>query len=99
MPYKVFVIRADGGVSETISKKVPAYEVLKNSVGGYIETIPYFTKFRGLSRGTAYCNEEGKIKGLPFNLIATNAWMESCPGGDPTRMGLNGDVIFYAKIK
>ena len=103
MTYHVLEIKATGDIIKTVQKKVPTYEQEKAAVGGYIQTIPYFTKmsYDGIdyNRGTAFCNEEGRLYGMPLNLIAMECWRVSCPKGDPSRMTICGNVIFYAKVK
>lgn len=103
MPYVVLEIKADGRIVKTIQTKKPDYEQQKKAVGGFIETIPYFTKAIHQAvlyqRGTAYANEEGQLKGLPINRNAMALWRFSCPAGSPDRMTLCGDVIFFAKVK
>jgi hypothetical protein len=100
--YFVAIIRANGAIEVSQSAKVPLLSVLQKAVDGYIETIPYFDKlsYNGVNyqRGTAYCNEEGLYKKADQpNATATKMWREACPNGDPSRMALFGDVIFYAK--
>lgn len=47
--------------------------VLNKAVGGSIETVPYWNEH--LSRKcVAFCNEEGKLLGLPFNGKADLLW-------------------------
>ena len=46
---------------------------MQKAVGGYIELVPYFDHFEG-EPCEVYCNEEGKIHGLPFNDEATSSW-------------------------
>lgn len=103
MTYHVFEIKANGDILKTVQAKKPDYNQQRKAVGGYIETIPYFTKFShdgtAYNRGTAYANEEGRLHGLAMNLRAMAAWRASFPHGDPNRMTLCGDVIFYAKVK
>lgn len=103
MTYHVLVIKATGDIVKTIQPKPPTYEQETKAVGGYIETIPYFTKMThdgiAYTRGTAFANEEGMLRGMPMNLRAMDCWLKSCPKGDPKRMTLCGDVIFYAKVK
>jgi hypothetical protein len=103
MSYHVLIIKTDGTIVKTVQLKKPTYEQQKAAVGGFIETIPYFTKmsYQGIEyvRGTAYVDEEGRLKGKPLNKLASACWMTSCPKGDPSRMLLCGDVIFYAKVK
>lgn len=53
-------------------------EELQRFVGGYIELVP------GCRRDKpAYCNEEGRLRGLPFNELASHVF----------RQELVGDVI------
>lgn len=103
MPYAVLVIKTDGTIVKTVQPKKPNYKQLNEAVGGYIETLPYFTRVvhEGVEykRGTAFCHEEGKVRGMAVNARATALWIMSCPEGDPGRMVLAGDVIFYAKVK
>lgn len=47
--------------------------LLQKAVGGYIEVIPGFVKFRD-EECVAFCNEEGKLNGLPYNDVATMLW-------------------------
>ena len=47
------------------------YEYLKSSVGGYIESVPLESPTDNL---TMWCNEEGKLDGLPVNFAATHLW-------------------------
>lgn len=58
------IIRADGTHTVGMAETVPAYEVLKAAVGGWLEGVP-------LEGVTAYVNEEGKLLGMPVNALAT----------------------------
>jgi len=58
----------------------PSLAFLQRTVGGYIEAIPHFSTIS--SKGVtvpciAYCNEEGKLKGLPTNWVATMVWHDA----------------------
>jgi hypothetical protein len=103
MSYIVLEIKDDGRIIKTIQPKAPTYEQQRKAVGGYIETIPYFTNVmhEGVvyNRGTAYADEEGHLKQKRLNVNATAMWRFSCPGADFSRMDLCGDVIFFAKVK
>lgn len=103
MSYHVLEIKTDGTIIKTVQREKPGYEQQRKAVGGFIETIPYFTKMthEGIEykRGTAYANEEGAILGKLENKAAMQAWRYSCPGGNPERMHLSGDVIFFARVK
>jgi hypothetical protein len=58
----------------------PTLKFLQTAVGGHIELVPYFTTVYvktpelTLVDCIAYCNEEGKLKGLEVNGIATVLW-------------------------
>jgi hypothetical protein len=56
----------------------PTLEDLKAAIGGgYIEAVPYFwtVDHRGVEhRCVAFCDEEGKLKGMPVNPFATALW-------------------------
>ena len=56
--------KTDGSVMKVspIGNKFTLAE-LQGFVGGYIELVP--------CRGTVYCNEEGRLRGLPINEKAT----------------------------
>lgn len=61
-------IRTDGTHSffEYDPFDASSLEQLQQRVGGWIEAAPVFDR-----RLTMYCNEEGKILGLPINRLAT----------------------------
>lgn len=76
MKGKLYVMRPDGtGLVEELFS-VPVLEDLQIYVGGYIEVVPFFHCF--LDRDcVAFCNEEGKNRGLPMNTTATQLWHDS----------------------
>jgi hypothetical protein len=79
----VLVLPADGPLRvETITPDLAAFKALLD--GGWLEGIA--------GEGwTAYCDEEGKLKGLPLNLAATElAHAHGWPIGDV----LCGPVVF-----
>ena len=51
-----------------IKQDLEGYEPLSDAVGGWIESIPASPEI------TVWCDEEGKLKGLPFNQVATDLW-------------------------
>lgn len=54
-----------------------ALEDLTEAVGGHIEVVPHFNTFgyRGtVMKCVAFCNEEGKLNGLPVNPLANVLW-------------------------
>ena len=67
------IIQVDGAVSSEELAAPPALEELQRGVGGDIELVPYFTKYEG-KPCVAFCDEDGKRKGLPINDHATALW-------------------------
>lgn len=54
----------------------PSLETLREIVGGNIQAIPYLTKY-GDESCVAFCNEDGKLNGLPINMRATEIWADN----------------------
>lgn len=84
-PGHLIAVRADGTVEIWPLDAQPKLEVLKDIVGGYIEAVPWFDRLMGHGVPAlaemfknepclAFCNEEGKLKGLPYNDLATRLW-------------------------
>jgi hypothetical protein len=64
----------DAAVTRKELAAAPRLEELSAGIGGgYIETVPYFTKYKGRPC-VAFCDEEGKLHGLPVNQRATALW-------------------------
>jgi hypothetical protein len=103
MPYKYITIGEDGALLCETHKKVPDWKEIQRRVGGSFQIVPYFSSMdydgTKYNRGTAYCNEEGWIKGLAFNPLASACWLKACPKGDPKRMMISGPLLFVAKEK
>lgn len=60
--------------------EVPSLARLQELVGGYIQVVPYFDWVfmdKKLQKCVAFCNEEGKLNGLEFNVAATMLWESS----------------------
>jgi hypothetical protein len=65
---KALAIRAfEDGFQSLDEIEVDSLDSFQNEVGGYIELVPY----PGRNDVTVYINEEGKLIGLPANVIAT----------------------------
>jgi len=103
MPYKYIVIHPNGKLSCETHKKRPEWKEIQKYVEGLFQMVPYFSsmEFDGVkyTRGTAYCNEEGWIKNMAPNYLATACWMKACPKGDPERMQIAGPLLFVVKVK
>jgi hypothetical protein len=87
-------ISPDGRVRKEGIDKAPDYRLLNKIVGGYIETIPYFHKYDGLSC-VAFCNEDGKQMNLPRNHYAQKLW-ENAFGEPITNDYLVGTIAIIA---
>lgn len=88
MKGQLTVIKTDGTITVTELSAAPALEILQKSVGGWLETVPYFAKYEG-KPCVAFCNEEGKIRELPFNSVASDLWWSQFPTSD----ALFGDIV------
>lgn len=77
----MLTIKATGELVE--SQVAPSdLKAMQGAVGGYIESVPYWDRFQHKGAETpcwAICNGEGKIDGLPVNLVATALWWSACP--------------------
>jgi hypothetical protein len=101
--YRYVTIFSDGSSESSVHDKRPDWKEIQQHVGGTFQIVPYFSSLdyngRKLQRGTAYCNENGYVYGMPHNETATRAWMKACPKGDPKRMRISGPLLFVAKEK
>jgi hypothetical protein len=65
----------------TVEDEPPTLDKLKEKIdGGLLEVVPQFTRieFRGkIMRCVTFCDEEGKNKNLPVNMLATHLWEKS----------------------
>jgi hypothetical protein len=85
------LIRVDGTIIDTTLTEKVTLEHLKLAVGGHIEHVPMFDLYMN-EHCIAFCNEEGKLLNLPFNMVATTLWRaQRVP--HPIDDVLNGDVI------
>lgn len=89
----VLAINADGTTDLTRLDDPVVLPHLRRIVGGHIEGVPMFDSVPvggRVRRCVAFCNEEGKLKGLPVNIAATRLWWHAV-GRDPGDM-LVGNV-------
>src|SRR5438270_7522692 len=77
----ITIIAPTGELSSETVQRSPGLLWLKERVGGRIQLVPGFTEFEG-SRCVAYCNEEGKIRGLPLSATATALWHDQAMVSD-----------------
>jgi hypothetical protein len=85
------VIKPDHSITSEKLLSIPELEQLRSGVGGSIEIVPRFIKF--IKRDcVAFCDEEGKMKGKQFNLLAHTFW-EACVGRKIVEDHLVGDIV------
>jgi hypothetical protein len=67
------VIKVDGSIHgiDLGEDSRGEYEALSGAVGGMIQAVPLDDSDMML-----WCNEEGKLIGLPYNESATNVWVK-----------------------
>jgi hypothetical protein len=70
------IYRAASGAIERVPLEGPRVSLaeLQRAVGGYIEAIP------GVRIGRAFCNENGRNLGLPYNRLASIRFRQSLVG-------------------
>lgn len=66
MAYKIKVFIKEPGKKLRSTAISNTLENLQKTVGGYIETVTLFSDL------VIICNEEGKLRGLPYNCIILN---------------------------
>src|SRR5262245_9584550 len=77
----------------------PQLQALHDGGGGYIEAIPFFDTVDinggdGVQRCVAFCNEHGKLNGLPFNPTADFLYKQALDrAGIKLRDMLVGSVV------
>lgn len=76
----MLVIATDGSIQRReLTDPTNLLPVLQKEVGGYIEVVPYFSRFLDeseMKRCVVLCNENGKLDGLPYNALATALWQD-----------------------
>jgi len=98
----VLTIFADGLEVAKEYDRAPTLTELQDAVGGgYIEAVPKFEEFRGVVC-VVFCDEEGKLKGLPVNMKATTHWNQNVRTDDflvgPIAICYGDDEFFAAMI-
>lgn len=78
-------IKADGTIIECLGVK-PTLEWLQEKVGGWIECAY-------IDDNTLVVNEEGKLKDLPLNRVASGIWQAHFGDGDV----IVGDAVYITK--
>jgi hypothetical protein len=71
--YYITIINTDGTTEQSEQEDCPDLAQLRKAVGGSIEAVPYWERWQD-RQAVAFCNEEGKLEGLPINDRATMFW-------------------------
>lgn len=72
-------ITTDGQVAQRDVTSADILPIVNGIVGGWIEDIPLFSTYLVDGKKVdcvAFCNEEGKLLGLPINVTTTKLWYE-----------------------
>jgi len=85
------LIKADGTIIDTTLTEKVTLEHIRLAVGGHIEHVPMWNLYKN-EHCVAFCNEEGKLMGLPLNVVATELWRKQRVP-HPLDDVLCGDVI------
>ncbi len=96
--YYITVIETNGRVRKLDPQAgVPDYTQLQELVGGMIQLVPYYDYYAG-KPCVAFCDEEGKLKGLEFNAAATISWAKRFVRavGYPMRGTIQGPLVVVA---
>lgn len=71
--YRLTVIFPSGQISDRFQAAKPQLAQLQALVNGPIQIVPQWGSYEG-KRCTVYANEEGLLRGLPYNQKATDLW-------------------------
>lgn len=70
---KFAVLKVDGTLEYREVSSEGEYDFLSGVVGGWIQAVP-LSYDENLGDLVLWCNEEGKLNGLPVNVAATALW-------------------------
>lgn len=94
MAYQITAITPNGDTLRNVTEGAPKVQALiKDALGGaWLELVPGFDQY-GDAPCVVFCDEEGKLKGLPTNGKATYLWY-ACLAPKPFRPDvLHGTVV------
>jgi hypothetical protein len=95
------VISIDVSGQETRREIVgePTLEVLKEAIGGgHTKAVPYFFTFPvdgSMVKCMAFCDENGKNNGLPYNRFATAHWQKSLQRQGRSLQNAHGELTDF----
>ena len=74
---KMTIIPVTGPVVTEELSETPQLEKIKAALdGGMLELVPEWNKYEG-EKAVVFCDEEGKLKKLPYNYAATAMWYDA----------------------
>jgi hypothetical protein len=93
MTDRIVIISPDGTIKEISTTVPPGLSELQQLCGGYIERVPLFDTYEG-EKCKAYADEDGKMRALPANSVATDRWYDNeKPPGSWRKDVLAGDIV------
>lgn len=69
----VTIVTSGGVTSEDLAAIPPLDELQRRVGGGLIQVVPRWDRY-GDESCIVLCNEEGKLRGMPVNVEATDCW-------------------------
>lgn len=92
------IISLDADGNETFTEvDSPKFELIVEAIGGgSIEVVPFFSHYIHNDNPVtcvAFCDEEGKLRGLPFNKHATECWDRSLSASGRGSLMVEGELI------
>ena len=88
---KFAVIKVDGVVEIHEVSAEAEGDFLSESVGGWFQSVPLRAELKDY---WLWCNEEGKIIGLPMNPVATGLWIISYGPSDI----IHGNIVITGGV-
>lgn len=88
---KFAVIKVDGGVELHEVSAEAEGDFLSEAVGGWFQSVPLRAELKDY---WLWCNEEGKIIGLPMNPVATGLWTISYGPSDI----IHGNIVITGGV-
>jgi NADH:ubiquinone oxidoreductase subunit D len=74
----ILTITVEGVVTRQEATSPHILSEIEKAVGGFIEGVPYFDQLRmngATIKCAAFCNEHGKLEGMPVNAAAQSLWV------------------------
>lgn len=78
MKGEAYIYKTNGEIEHLEFDSMPPLERFQEAVGGHIETVPYWNRYKG-RECVVFCNTDGKNEGLKRNDKANEEWWSVAP--------------------